>query len=120
MMGGKYFPASLGLIAIIVLTIAAPAIGQNTPPPSGGKNPPPNAQKNPPGSAGAPVPSTPGLCPRTVTIGPYFASDQAELAAQSARYQGNVASSVYETGWPDSYFNPIRYYFDVYVFAPCN
>jgi len=118
--GRKYFPSSLGLITILMLTITVPANGENTSPPNQGKTPPSNAQQNPPGNAGTASPPNPGLCSRTLTMGPYFASDTAELAAQSARYQGTLTSSVYEAGWPDSYFNPIRYYFDMYIFAPCN
>jgi hypothetical protein len=96
-MGRNYFPASFGLVAILMLTITAPANGQ-TSPPNGGKTAPPNAQQNLPGNAGTASAPNPGLCPRTLTMGPYFASDQAELAAQSALSHGTPASAVYQTG----------------------
>jgi hypothetical protein len=51
---------------------------------------------------------------------PIPTSDEAELAVQSAGYQLIPTSAVYSQGWPDSYFNPLRYFFDAYIFIPCN
>jgi hypothetical protein len=104
-----------------MLTIVAAANAENTSPPgAGGKTPSSGALKPPSANAGSTTPKSPGICPQTRTIGPFLTGDEAELGAEAARYQGLLTSSVYEQGFPDSYFNPVRYYFDVQILGPCN
>lgn len=93
--------------------------GQN--PVQKGPNPPvPNLQQMPPVNPGNTAAATHGICPSQERIGPFLTSDDAELAAQSARFQLLPASPVYSQGWPDSLLDPLRYYFYVTIFTPCN
>jgi hypothetical protein len=103
-----------------MLTIVATANAENiSPPGAGGKAPSSGVLKPPSANAGSTTPGSPGICPQTRTIGPFLTGDEAELGAEAARYQGLLASPVYEQGFPDSYFNPVRYYFDVQILGPC-
>jgi hypothetical protein len=112
--GSKHFFQKLGLIPVLMLTINAQAYGQNSSPWNGPK------QKMPPANPGNTSPPNPGVCPELRRIGPFQTSDDAELAAESARYQLIQTSAVYSQGWPDSYFNPLRYFFDAYILFRCN
>jgi hypothetical protein len=116
----KHLLQTLGLIPVVMLTIMAAAYGQNSFPPIGTKPPPPDTRKMLPANPGSTSPPTPGVCPELRRIGPFQTSDEAELAVQSARYQLIQTSSVNSQGWPDSYFNPLRYFFDAYIFTRCN
>jgi hypothetical protein len=80
----------------------------------------PNLPAIPPMNAGNSAASGHRICPVLEKIGPFLTSDEAELAAQSARYQLLPTSSIYSQGWPDSNFDPLRYYFDVTILAACN
>jgi hypothetical protein len=119
-MGRKHLLQKLGLSLILPLTITAAAYAQNNYPSNGTKPPPPAIQKMPPTNSGNIAPSLPGICPETRRIGPFLTSDEAELAAQSARYQVIQTSSIYSQGFPDSELNPPKYYFDVYILTPCH
>jgi hypothetical protein len=118
--GRKHLFQKLGLIPVLMLTITAAAYGQNSSQPIGTKPPPPDTRKMLPANPGSTSPPNPVVCPELQRIGPFQTSDEAELAAQSARYQLIQTSSVYSQGWPDSYFNPLRYFFDAYIFTRCN
>ena len=119
-MGRKHLLQSLGLILVLSLTIAAAAYAQNSVQPNGSKPSPSDTGKMPPANPqNTPLPS-PGVCPQLQRIGPFLTSDEAELAAQSARYQVIQTSSVYSQGFPDSNLNPLKYYFDVYILTPCH
>jgi hypothetical protein len=74
----------------------------------------------PPANGSNFVPPIPVPCPQQQRIGPFATSDEAELAAQSARIQLYQTSSIYSQGFPDSYFNPLQYYFYVYAYVPCS
>jgi hypothetical protein len=93
---------------------------QNSLLPNGTKPPPTAIQKTPPTNSGYSALPIPGVCPQLQRIGPFLTGDEAELAAQSARYQVIQASSVYSQGFPDSNLNPLKYYFDVYILTPCH
>jgi hypothetical protein len=117
--GRKHLLQKLGLVSALMLTITAAAYGQNSSPWDGTKPRPPATRKMPPANPGGTSPPNPGVCPKLRRIGPFQTSDDAELAAQSARYQLIPTSSIYSQGLPDSYFNPLRYFFDAYIFTQC-
>jgi hypothetical protein len=108
------------MIPVLMLTIMAAAYGQNSFPPIGTKPPPPDTRKRLPANPGSTSPPNPGVCPELLRIGPFQTSEEAELAVQSARYPIIQTSSIYSQGWPDSNFNPLRYFFDAYIFTRCN
>jgi hypothetical protein len=106
------------LVVLVLLTPAASFAQSNLL--QKGQNPAVPLQKIPPMISGNNAASSQGICPFLERIGPFLTSDDAEFAAQSARYQLIPTSSVYGRGWPDSYFDPLRYYFDVTILTPCN
>jgi hypothetical protein len=118
--GRKHFLKKIGLVPVLMLTITAAAYGQNSFPPNGTKPQPPDTRKKLPVNPGSTSRPNPGVCPILERIGPFQSSDDAEFAQQSASYQLIQTSAIFSQGWPDSYFNPLRYYFDAYLFIPCN
>jgi hypothetical protein len=118
--GRKHLLQKLRLIPVLFLTITAAAYAHNISPPNNTTPPPPDIRNPPPAKLRNTTPPIPGVCPQLLRIGPFQTSHEAELAAQSARYQVLQASSVYSQGWPGSYFDPLKYFFDVYIFSPCN
>jgi hypothetical protein len=106
---------------LVLLTVTPTATFAQSSLSQKGQNPAaPNFQPISPMNAGNSGASSHGICPLLEKIGPFLTSDDAELAAQSARYQLLPASSIYSQGWPDSYFDPLRYYFNVTILTPCN
>jgi hypothetical protein len=115
----QFFRAS-GLILALFLASPTEIFAQNSFTPESQKPPPPPKPKMPPTNGGNSVPAIAVACPQQQRIGPFATSDEAEFAAQSARDQLYQTSSVYSRGFPESYFNPLQYYFYVYAYLPCN
>jgi hypothetical protein len=116
--GPKHFFPTVELILILFVTTIAAVYAQSSLSPNGPKPAPPAFQKMPPAKAGAP--SIPAVCALHKRIGPYLTSDDAELAALSLTYPIVRTSSVYSEGFPDSYFNPLQYYFYADILTACN
>jgi hypothetical protein len=116
--GLKHFFRTVELILILFVTTIAAVYAQSSLSPNGPKPAPPAFQKMPPAKAGAP--SIPAGCALHKRIGPYLTSDDAELAALSLTYPIVRTSSVYSEGFPDSYFNPLQYYFYADILTACN
>ncbi len=115
----KHLFQSPGLILALFALAPAALYAQTSLSPNGQKPAPPTFQKMPPANAGTMAPSIPAVCSLHKRIGPFFTSDDAELAAQSLTYPLLRTSPVYSEGFPDSYFNPIQYYFYVDVLTAC-
>ncbi|HXW71648.1 MAG TPA: hypothetical protein VEK34_09420 [Methylocella sp.] len=62
----------------------------------------------------------PGICQESRTLGPFHTIAEVETVADTERNYGFVTSALRQQGWEGSYFHPLEYFFDIYLFVPCH